>query len=278
MSDLGGARPVAGPGALVGREDECAALDRLLADVRGGGSRALVLRGAAGTGKSALLEHLVARSSGCRVVAAAAVRSEMELPFAAVHQLCAPLLDLLDVLPGPLRDALGTAFGMRAGPAPDPSLVGLAVRGLLAGAAAERPLVCAIDDAQWFDGASSRVLDFVARRPVGARVACVFAARDPADTVVPPGLPVLDVGGLPDGAARALAARAAPGPLDPEVRERILCEARGNPRVLLDLIRGTAAGGFIAATPARPPTDRAGDGPEDGVRHRLDGLPADGRT
>ncbi|MFC7644760.1 ATP-binding protein [Streptosporangium lutulentum] len=151
---------------LLGRQAECEELDRLLAAVRVGRGRALVMRGEAGVGKSALLDCLTERASGFRVVCVAGVRSETELAFAALYSLCAPMLDLLDGLPGPQRDALGTAFGLRAGPAPDRSLIGTAALGLLAAAAGERPLVCVIDDAQWLDHASAQVLAFVGRRAV----------------------------------------------------------------------------------------------------------------
>ncbi|MGI5171559.1 helix-turn-helix transcriptional regulator [Spirillospora sp. CA-253888] len=275
-SGLGGGRSAAQAPrsrALVGRETECGALDRLLAEVRGGESRVLVLRGEAGVGKSALLDHLVARSSDCRVVTATGVQAEMELPFAAVHQLCVPMLDLLDSLPGPQRDALGTAFGMRAGPAPDQFLISLAVLNLLAQAADERPLVCVIDDAQWLDRASAQVLAFVARRLVAESVACVFAVRDSAEADAFAGLPVLEVGGLRDAAARALVGQVVLGPLDGEVRDRILFEARGNPLALLELPRAASAGGYVAAAAGQSLSGRL----EDGFQRRLNALPADSR-
>lgn len=276
-ADLGGGWSATGgtprPGWLVGREAECATLDRLLADVRGGESRVLVLRGEAGVGKSALLDHLIAKSAGCRVVAATGVQSEMELPFAAVHQLCVPMLDLLDTLPEPQRDALGTAFGMRAGPAPDQFLISLAVLNLLAQAADARPLVCVIDDAQWLDRASAQVLTFVARRLMAESVACVFAVRDSGETGVLPGLPVMEVGGLRDSEARTLISRVVPGPLDEEVRDRILFESRGNPLALLELPRAASAGGFVAAASGQSLADRL----EDGFQRRLNGLPAASR-
>src|SRR5918999_1863074 len=159
---------------LRGRHSECETLDRILDGVRAGQSRVLVLRGEAGIGKSALLEHLLARASGCRVAPAAGVEAEMELPFAGLHQLCAPLLDRLDRLPDPQIDALRTAFGLSTGEPPDRFLVGLAVLSLLAEVAEERPLVCVIDDAQWLDRASAQVLAFVARRLLAEPVAMVF--------------------------------------------------------------------------------------------------------
>ncbi|HEX2142393.1 MAG TPA: AAA family ATPase [Candidatus Limnocylindria bacterium] len=220
---------------LLGRQAECEQLDRLLAAVRAGESRALVVRGEAGVGKSALLEHLTRAASDCRVLGAAGVQSEMELAFAAVHQLCRPLLDRLDGLPGPQRDALYTAFGLRGGPPPDLFLVGLAVLSLLAAAAEDRPLVCVIDDAQWLDRASAQVLAFVGRRLFAESVACVFAVRDPSEEDQLSGLPVMGVAGLGDDDARALLKTVIQGPLDEQVREQIIAEARGNPLALLEL-------------------------------------------
>src|SRR5580700_8357458 len=134
---------------LLGRRSECAALDQLVASVRAGPSRALVLRGDADVGKSALLEYLMRHASGCGIARAAGVESEMELAYAGLQQLCAPFMDHLDRLPGPQRSALGIAFGLRDGPAPDRFLVGLATLSLLADRAEQRPLICVVDDAQW---------------------------------------------------------------------------------------------------------------------------------
>ncbi len=166
---------------LRGRRRECEVLDDLLASVRTGQSRVLVLRGEAGIGKTALLEHLGASASGFRVARAAGVESEMELPHAALHQLCAPFADRIDGLPGPQRDALGTAFGRHGGDAPSPFLVGLAVLGLLSDVADEKPLLLIVDDAQWLDEASSQTLAFVARRLGAESVAMVVAMRDPPE-------------------------------------------------------------------------------------------------
>src|SRR3954453_6873921 len=187
---------------LVGRERECRTLDRLLATVRAGTSGALVIRGEAGIGKSALLHHARALASGCRVVSAAGVQADAELPFAALHQLCAPLLHRLERLPPPQRDALGTAFGLWPGSPPDRFFVGLAVLSLLAGVAEQQPLGCLVDDAQWLDQTSTRVLALVARRLASDRVALLFAVRgdgvpDLAD------LPEVALAGLPDPDARA---------------------------------------------------------------------------
>ncbi len=178
---------------LRGRNAEQAALDRLLATVRGGESQVLVVRGEAGVGKTALLDHIIGEASGCRIARAAGVESEMELPFAGLHQLCAPMLGSLDHLPEPQRDALGTAFGLAAGEAPDRFLVGLALLGLLAEASGDRPLVCLIDDAQWLDRASAQVLAFAARRLLAEPVAVVFAVREPSANRDLAGLPELEV-------------------------------------------------------------------------------------
>src|ERR671924_1904023 len=151
---------------LRGRRGECQALGRLVANVRAGRSQVLVLRGEAGVGKSALAEYLVGSAAGCRIARAAGVESEMELAFAGLHQLCAPMMEHLDRLPGPQRDALAIAFGLSTGSAPDRFLVGLAVLSLLAEVAEEQPLVCVVDDAQWLDRASAQTLAFVARRVV----------------------------------------------------------------------------------------------------------------
>src|SRR6201997_2896030 len=149
---------------LIGRAGECRELDALLEAVRRGESRSLVIRGGAGVGKTALLEYLTGRAADCRVIGVTGVQSEMELAFAALHQLCAPLLDRLEALPAPQREALQITFGLIPGPVPDRLLVGLAMLGLLSEAATERPLVCLVDDAQWLDRASAQILAFVARR------------------------------------------------------------------------------------------------------------------
>ena len=240
------------PRGLLGRRSECETLDRLLRDVRSGQSRVLVLRGEAGIGKTALLEYVVEQASGCRILRAAGVQSEMELAFAGLHQLCAPMLDRLERLPGPQREALGAAFGLSAGPPPDRFLVGLAVLGLLSEVAEDRPLVCAIDDAQWLDRESAQALGFVARRLLAERVALVFAVREPSELDAVAGLPDLVVTGLDDRDARALLDSAIRGRLDERVRDRLVAETRGNPLALLELPRGSTpaelAGGFGLAT------------------------------
>src|SRR5580698_1751228 len=200
------------PVRLLGRRTECAVLDELVSSVRAGRSRALVLRGDAGVGKSALLEYLVQRASGCGIARAAGVESEMELAYAGLQQLCAPFLDRLERLPGPQRDALGTAFGLRDGDAPDRFLVGLAVLSLLSDVAEQRPRVCVVDDAQWLDAASAQALAFVARRLGAESVGLVFAVREPGGEGYFAGLPELRVGGLENAEAIELLQTVIAGP------------------------------------------------------------------
>ncbi|MEN3282709.1 MAG: hypothetical protein V7607_3849 [Solirubrobacteraceae bacterium] len=257
---------------LRGRRSECETLERLLEAVHASESRPLVVRGEPGVGKTALLDHLRERATGCRVARAAGVQSEMELAFAGLHQLCAPMLDRLDRLPRPQRDALRTAFGLRSGDAPERFVVGLAVLNLLAEAAEERPLVCLIDDAQWLDRASAQTLAFVARRLMAESVALVFAVREPSEELL--GLPELVVEGLGSEDARALLASVIRGPLDEHVRDRIVAETRGNPLALLELPQGLTpgelAGGF-GLPDSLPLPGRI----EESFRRRIDTLPAE---
>ncbi len=261
---------------LTDRRSERDALDRLIEAVRAGQSRALVVRGDPGVGKTVLLDYLAGQASGagCRVARAVGVQSEMELAFAGVHQLCAPLLSRAEWLPVPQHDALRTAFGLSAGPPPDRFFVGLAVLSLLSEGAGDRPLVCVIDDAQWLDRASAQALGFVARRLAADPVGLVFAAREPGAELA--GLSELDVGGLRDDDARALLESALAGPLDARVRDLIIAETRGNPLALLELPRGLTpaelAGGF-GLPGAAPLTGRI----EDSFARQLDALPAETR-
>ena len=236
-----------GPG-FVGRNTERDVLDGLLARVREGESEALVIRGEAGIGKTALLRYTARQASGCRVAQLTGVEAEMELPFAGVHQLCAMLPDGLDALPAPQRNALGVALGLVAGEVPDRFLVGLAVLSLLSGVAAERPLLCLVEDAQWLDAASAQILGLVARRVRAESVAIVVAVREPAAEHDFDGLRELRLEGLPEQDAGALLASVVAGRLDSRVGDRIVAETRGNPLALLELpARMTAAelaGGF----------------------------------
>ena len=240
---------VRGPGedtSLRGRADACALLDGLLGDIRRGEGRSLVLRGEAGIGKTALLEYLVESASDLTVVRAVGVESEMELAYAGLHQLCAPLLDRLERLPAPQRDGLRVVFGVTGGAPPDRFLVGLGVLSLLSEVAEEGPLMCVVDDAQWLDQASALSLAFVARRLLAERVGIVFAAREPSEELQH--LPQLEVRGLSNGDARAVLRTAVRVKLDERVRDRIIAEMRGNPLALLELPRGLSAtqlaGGF----------------------------------
>jgi len=269
---------------LTNRLSERHALDRLVDAVRAGESRVLVMRGEPGMGKTVLLDYLAggATRSGCEVLRAAGVQSEMELAFAGLHQLCAPLLSHAERLPGPQAEALRTAFGLTAGPPPDRFLVGLAVLSLLAEVATERPLIGVIDDVQWLDRASAQALGFVARRLAADPVGLVFAAREPGADLA--GLPELDIKGLPDHEARTLLEQALTGPLDARVRDLIIAETHGNPLALLELPRGLTpaelAGGFglpgaqhASAPREKELTDRI----EDSFTRQLDALPADTR-
>ncbi len=228
------------------RREEREALVGLLEAVRGGQSRVLVVSGEAGVGKTALVKSAIGSASGFRIMRAVGIESEMELAFAALQQLCAPMLDRLERLPAPQRDALGVAFGLRAGDAPDRFLVGLAVLSLLAEAAEEQPLVCVVDDAQWLDRASAQALVFVARRLLAESVALVFVTRGQSEALQ--GFQELAVEGLRNGDARALLSSAVRVPLDERVRERLVAETRGNPLALLELPReltpAELAGGF----------------------------------
>jgi DNA-binding CsgD family transcriptional regulator len=221
---------------LANRRMERSALDSLIACARDGMGRALVLRGEPGIGKTALLEYAIESASGFRIARASGTESEMELAYAALHQLCAPMLDRLERLPDPQRDALGVAFGLRAAEPPDRFLVGLAVLSLLSAVAGESPLLCLVDDAQWLDQASAQALAFVARRLLAEPVALIFATRDPAGEFT--GLPEQVVEGLEDADARALLGSFLRVSLDEQVCEQLLAEMRGNPLALVELPRG----------------------------------------
>jgi DNA-binding CsgD family transcriptional regulator len=235
--------------SLPGRRNECTVMERLLATARAGRSSVLVLRGESGIGKSVLLEYVRERASGCRMARAGGVESEMELAFAGLQQLCGSMLDRLEQLPAPQRDALRQAFGLSRGPVPDRFLVGLAVLSLLSDVAGERPLVCLVDDVQWLDRTSAQALAFVARRLMAEPIVLLFAVREPSDERELVGLPELVLEGVADHDARLLLASAVPGRLNEQVRDRIVAETRGNPLALLELPRGLApaelAGGFF---------------------------------
>ncbi len=263
---------VTSPGRqLFGRQHERDVIDRLLNDARGG---VLVMHGEAGVGKTALLDYAIEAARVFRVVRASGVEAEMELPYAAGHLVCSPFLDLVDRLPPPQREALGVAFGLSAGPPPDPFLVGLAVLGLLSEAAVQQPLLVAVDDAHWLDHASARALSFVARRLSSEPIALVFATRQIESPLR--GLPDLLVAPLGHRDARAMLEAVLVAPFDETVLERIVVETRGNPLALLELPRGLSAtelaGGF-----GLPPSVPLSAGIEKSFTKRLSALPEDAR-
>src|SRR5580693_878516 len=266
------------PPRLFGRTGELEMLGRLIANARIGQSAVLVVRGEPGIGKTELLRHLIAQASGFGVARVAGVESEMELPFAGLYQLCAPMLGRLGSLAEPQRRGLSVAFGLASGESPDRFLVALATLSLMAEAAEERPILCVVDDAQWLDQASAQVLGFVGRRLLAEPIALVFAVRTPtpADPSADPlaGLPELRLSGLDEQSAQALLATVISGPLDESVRARILQETHGHPLALLELYRGRStadlAGGFALPD--------AGDLPrriEDQYAARLRELPGE---
>jgi DNA-binding CsgD family transcriptional regulator len=262
------------PPPFRGRSSESDLLDQLLGDARSGRSGVLVIRGEAGVGKSALMRHAAERATGFRVAQVSGVESEGELPFAGLHQLCAPFLDRLEALPAPQQDATRVALGLSAGAAPDRFLVGLATLTLLAEVAEQQPLLCLVDDLQWLDEATVKALGFVARRLLAEPIALVFGVREPSDERDVAGLPELRLEGLGHEEARALLAEVIPGRLDDGVGERIVAETHGNPLALLELPRGMSAA-ELAAGFGRP-------GPvtetiQDHYRRRLETLPADTR-
>src|SRR6267154_1972626 len=261
-------------GRLLGREHERAVLERLLDAARDGHGAVLLVQGDPGVGKTALLEYAVEAGEDFCVVQAAGVEGEMKLDYAALQQLCSPLLELIGRLPDPQRDALGVAFGLSAGQAPSPFLVGLALLGLLSEAATQQPLLCVVDDAQWLDGASARAFAFVARRLQAERIALAFAARDVGTGLAD--FPELRVEPLGRRDARALLESVLVARLDESVLERIIAETGGNPLALLELPRGLTpaqlAGGF--GLPAPQPLS---SGIEQSFTRRLAGLPRDAR-
>ena len=256
--------------SLRGRSSECETLRGLISTVQTGRCQVLVLRGEAGVGKTALLDYVSELASGFRSVEVAGVQSDMELAFAGLQQLCAPLMDHVDELPEPQREALAVAFGRGVGPTPDRFLVGLAVLSLMAAAANDQPLLCVIDDAQWLDQVSVQTLAFVARRLMAEPVALVFAVRDGAEALA--GLPELVIRGLSDSDARDLLESVMVGGIDPRVRDRIVAETRGIPLALVEVPRNVSAaeleGGFWNSA-QRPSAGQI----EEGFVRRIQSLP-----
>lgn len=266
---------------LLGRRRERDLLNGLLREVEAGQSSVLVLHGEAGAGKTALLDHVAQQASALRVIRAAGVEQESELAYSALQLLCAPLLPYAGRLPQAQQDALSVAFGLSAGSPPGELVVGMAVLGLFAEAAQERPLICLVDDTQWLDRHSRLTLTFLARRLGAESVGLVFAARipgggRPGEQDEMGGLPDLPVQGLPDAEARALLDSVLSGPVDSPVRDRIVAETRGNPLALLELPRGLSQaelafgfGGYGATTLASRVEMR--------FQHRIAALPTDTR-
>jgi DNA-binding CsgD family transcriptional regulator len=263
---------------LLGRADECAVVDGVLGHARAGTSRVLLVAGEPGVGKSALLEYAAqsASASGFQVVRASGVEPEMELAFAGLQQLCAPLLDGVAQLPGPQRAAIETAFGVSAGVPPDPFFVGLGVLGLLAAAASTRPLLCVVDDVQWLDQASARALGVAARRLRADAVAVLLAGREAGELAGAAGLAEVRLAGLADADARALLASVLPRWADQEVIDRIVAETAGNPLALLELPRGMSPA-ELAGGPGFAGTAGLPGRIEESFRRRLELLPEPAR-
>jgi AAA ATPase domain len=257
---------------LLGRDAERAVLSEVLSAARHGRSRGLVLRGEPGVGKTSLLDAAVDAASGCRVLRTSGFESEPPSAFAGLYALCEPMLDRLDHLPPPQRDALRSAFGLASGDPPSRFLVGLAILGLLSDAGAAGPVLCVVDDAQWLDAESAQAIAFVARRLQAESVALFVSMREPAESDPFAGLPELRVEGLSDVDARRLLASVILGRLDDRIAARLVKETGGNPLALLVLPRGLSpaelAGGFglAAALPLSSQIERS-------FARRLERLP-----
>jgi DNA-binding CsgD family transcriptional regulator/tetratricopeptide (TPR) repeat protein len=264
-------------GALVGRERECAAIDRLLEASARGESSSLVLRGEAGIGKTALLTYAAERGAGRRVLRTEGVEAESDLAFAGLYGLLRPIVEKLAELPETQADGLAGALGLGPSLGADRLLVSAATLSLLAAAADEGALLCLIDDAQFLDAASAEALVFCARRLAAEPVAMLFAVREgEARTFAAPGLPELVLEGLGSEAAAQLLALSAPTAADP-VREWLLAEAAGNPLGLLELPSGLSEAQLLGrgALPAATPlTSRL----RTAFVQRVDRLPAGTRA
>lgn len=272
MVGVRGSLPNHRAGELVGRDQEERVLDELIEALRRGNSRALVVHGPPGVGKTALLGYLAGQAPDCRVVGVAGIEAEMELAFAALHQLCAPMLGHLSRLPAPQRQAIETTFGLSTGPAPDRLVVGLAVLGLLSELAVDRPVVCLVDDAQWLDRASAQVIAFVARRLGAESVGIVISTRTPGPELA--GLSELAVDGLAEKDARTLLASVLTTHVDERVLDRFLAETHGNPLAVLELYRGLTAAEPAGGFPSPSGGELSGS-IEESFRQRVERLPAE---
>src|SRR5919197_942207 len=219
---------------FVGREAEQAQIERLLGNAGGGSGGALVVRGEAGVGKTALLERAVEAADGFQILRALGAEAEAELPFAGLHELVSPAVDLIRELPEPQSKALQAAFALEEIESPDRFAAYAATLGLLAAAAADQPVLCVIDDGHWLDRPSAEALVFAARRVDHDPIAMLFAIRDPAEAAFSAaGLTELGLGGLTLAEAKALLAASAPSLL-PAVVDRLVETAEGNPLALLE--------------------------------------------
>jgi len=233
---------------LHGRAAELADIHGLLADARGGRSSLLVLQGEAGSGKTALLEHVAADAEDFAILRCTGVESEAELPFAALHLLLLDSLDHLDALPGPQAAALRAAFGLEDAPGVDRFLAGLATLTLLSEVAADGPLLCLVDDAQWLDRATVDALLFAGRRLGAEGVVMLIAGRDDDRAGEFRGLRALRLSGLTKSASAALLEERA-ADLAPNMRDRLIEEATGNPLALIELATAPCAGDPISGPP-----------------------------
>ena len=221
--------------SVLDRDSERARIDDLLERIRLGMSGVLALRGCDGVGKTTLVDYAVGAATGFRISAVAGVESEINLPYGAVHQLLIPFLPLINDLPLPQRQALQVAFGLVAGAPPGRFLVGLACLTLLSRAAADQPVLCAVDDAHWIDAESALVLGFVARRLYADRVGMVVAVAGSIAPLVFQQLPTMEVGGLPQEAASELLRSVTATPLALAVVNRVVADTERNPLALVDI-------------------------------------------
>ncbi|MEU5670650.1 AAA family ATPase [Micromonospora sp. NPDC047753] len=244
-------------GFFVARETELGEIASVTGPAAQGRGGAMLVLGEAGIGKSTLIGAAASRLDGWQVLRAGGIEFESELPYSALHQLCAPVLDRRAALPAPQRSALEAVFGLHAGVTPTPMLVGLAVLGLLSAVGRRRPVFCTVDDVQWTDAGSRQVLAFVAARVAAERVAIVFAARDAASVPELGRLPALSLTGLADSEALTLLRYRAPFGYEAAILQRILAEAAGNPLALVEIARDAGPFGL------------PGDGGHGAVEHRF---------
>jgi len=271
---MAGAPQPSRPSGFFSRAAELAAVEQRMRAAAAGRGGTLVICGEAGIGKTELLERVLERADGLRLVRAVGREFESELAYTGLHELCRPLLTRLKTLPAPQRTAVEVAFALRDGATPDHFRLGLAVLGLLSAAAREQPIVCAVDDAQWLDHASAQVLAFVARRVEHDPVMFLFAVRETAEPALLDGLPTLTLTGLGNEDSLALLASQLHAPLDERIRDQIVAEARGNPLALLELprrVRSAELAGGFGLPKALPVPVRI----EAGYRERLTVLPED---